>query len=241
MVAPLKLGRNYLWLMELEFNKFISHYMSERLGRPVTVTSKIIHRRDNTYIQHYLDDGKDDIGLKTNPLYHVYHDGVNAWRISQFGKRDEDADILSELELEEKMYENKRMNMLRASLAKEERERRIRRERTYRKWFKWLCDTAKKSDGDLRKMKSKMAVTVAGCLLDEYGIRLNIPETIESWATEDDRLLDYEINPYDHAKHIIHEDLSEDGMHLDGDEEEYDGWMNSVFQFDDVIEAPKYL
>ena len=228
--------------MELEFNKFISHYMSERLGRPVTVTSKIIHRSEKTYIQHYLDDIKDDIGLKTNPLYYVYHDGVNAWRVSQFRERDEDADILSELESEEKMYENKRMKMLRASLELKERERRIRRERAYRKWFKWLCDTAKKSKGKLRYMKSKMAVTVAGCLLEEYGIRLNVPETIESWATEDDRLPDYEVNPYDHAKHIIHEDLSEDGMHLEEDEEEYDGWMNSVFQFDAVPkgETKKY-
>lgn len=225
--------------MEFEFNKFISHYMSERLGRPVTVTSEIVYRGDNTYIRHYLDDDRKDIGIIGHPLYHVYHDGVNAWRITQFGKKVEAEDILSELELEEKMYENKRMMMLRASLELKERERRIRRERAYRKWFKWLCDTAKKTNGNLRKMKSKMAVTVAGCLLEEYGIRLNIPETIESWATEDDRLPDYEVNPYDHAKHIIHEDLSEDGTHLDGDEEEYDGWMNSVFQFDDVPKAPK--
>lgn len=228
--------------MELDFNKFMSHYMSERLGRPVVISNKMfkLGRYGNWHASfHYIDDDERPINKSDHPLYYDYCQGLYEWRRFKFRSQLDDEDILSELESEEKMYENKRMKMLRASLAKEERERRIRRERAYRNWFKWLCDTAKKSKGKLRMMKSKMAVTVAGCLLDEYGIRLNVPETIESWATEDDRLPDYEVNPYDHAKHIIHEDLSEDGMHLDGDEEEYDGWMNSVFQFDDVPKGEK--
>lgn len=227
--------------MELEFNKFISHYMSERLGRPVTVTSKIIHRSEKTYIQHYLDDVKDDIGLKTNPLFYIYHDGVNAWRLSQFRERDEDADILSELESEEKMYENKRMEALRVSLELKERERRIRRKNAYLKWFKWLCETANKSSGTIRMLKAKMALTVQRSMLDEFGVRLVLPESIDDTAHGiDDRIPESEIPKFEAVKQKIHDDFDEDLDHDDDDEAETDEWLGTIFTFDNVPKTHKH-